>query len=118
MSKKAIVIGSGFGGIATALRARKLGFEVTLLERLNQIGGRAQTFKKDGFIFDAGPTVITAPFLFDELFELYDKDIKDYIEMIPVSPWYRYEFTDGTSLNYGGSVEDTLSEMKKLTQMM
>lgn len=114
MNKKAIVIGSGFGGIATALRARKLGFEVTLLERLNQIGGRAQTFKKDGFIFDAGPTVITAPFLFDELFELYDKDIKDYIEMIPVSPWYRYEFTDGTSLNYGGSVEDTLSEIEKI----
>ncbi|MAD92164.1 MAG: phytoene dehydrogenase [Gammaproteobacteria bacterium] len=114
MTKKVIIIGSGFGGIATALRARKMGFEVTLLERLNQIGGRAQTFKKDGFVFDAGPTVITAPFLFDELFELFDRNIKDYIEMIPVSPWYRYEFSDGTSLNYGGSVEDTLSEIEKI----
>jgi phytoene desaturase len=114
MSKQVVVIGSGFGGIASALRARKMGFEVTLLERLDQLGGRAQTFKKEGFVFDAGPTVITAPFLFDELFELFDRNIKDYVEIMPVTPWYRYEFNDGTYLNYGGSVEDTLAEIRRI----
>ena len=72
MKKKALVVGSGFGGIASALRLRKLGFHVTVLEKLNQIGGRARVFKKSGYTFDAGPTVITAPFLFDELFEEKD----------------------------------------------
>ena len=62
MSERVIVIGSGFGGLASALRARKLGFDVTVIERLEQLGGRAQTFNRDGFVFDAGPTVITAPF--------------------------------------------------------
>ena len=68
MEKKALVVGSGFGGIASALRLRRLGFQVTILEKLDQIGGRARVFKKSGYTFDAGPTVITAPFLFDELF--------------------------------------------------
>ena len=68
MKKQALVVGSGFGGIASALRLRKLGFKVTILEKLDQIGGRARVFKKSGYTFDAGPTVITAPFLFDELF--------------------------------------------------
>ena len=65
MKKQALVVGSGFGGIASALRLRKLGFKVTILEKLDQIGGRARVFKKSGYTFDAGPTVITAPFLFD-----------------------------------------------------
>jgi phytoene desaturase len=114
MSKQVVVIGSGFGGIASALRARKMGFDVTLVERLQQLGGRAQTFQQQGFIFDAGPTVITAPFLFEELFELFDRNIVDYIEMMPVTPWYRYEFNDGSHLNYGGSVDDTLAEIRRI----
>ena len=69
--KKAIVVGSGFGGIASALRLRANGFDVEIYEKLDQIGGRARVFKKSGYTFDAGPTVITAPFLFDELFELF-----------------------------------------------
>ena len=73
MEKKALVVGSGFGGIASALRLRRLGFQVTILEKLDQIGGRARVFKKSGYTFDAGPTVITAPFLFDELFKLFKK---------------------------------------------
>ncbi len=115
MAKHVIVIGSGFGGIASALRARKLGFEVTLIERLNQLGGRARTFERDGHTFDAGPTVITAPFLFEELFELFDRQLAQYAEMLPVSPWYRYEFNDGSRLDYGGSVEDTLNEIERLS---
>ena len=62
MSKTAIIVGSGFGGIAAALRMKSLGYDVTLHEKLNQLGGRARVFKKSGFTFDAGPTVITAPF--------------------------------------------------------
>ena len=79
MSEHVIVIGSGVGGLASALRARKMGFDVTVIERLDQLGGRARTFERDGFVFDAGPTVITAPFLFDELFALFDRKIEDYV---------------------------------------
>ena len=67
-SKHVAVIGSGFGGIATALRLRARGCRVTIIERLPHLGGRAQTFEREGFKHDAGPTVITAPFLFEELF--------------------------------------------------
>ena len=114
MSEHVLVIGSGFGGLASALRARKMGFDVTVIERLEQLGGRAQTFNRGGFTFDAGPTVITTPFLFDELFELFDRNIENYVEILPVSPWYRYEFNDGSHLNYGGTVEDTLKEIERI----
>ena len=67
----ALVIGAGFGGIASALRMRARGYKVTLVDRLEAIGGRAQVFEKGGYRHDAGPTVITAPFLFDELYELF-----------------------------------------------
>jgi len=66
-----LVIGAGFGGIASALRMRARGYDVTLIDRLDAIGGRAQVFERGGFRHDAGPTVITAPFLFDELFALF-----------------------------------------------
>lgn len=115
MNKHAVVIGSGFGGMAAALRARKLGFEVTLIERLEQLGGRARTFKRDGHTFDAGPTVITAPFLFEELFELFDRQLPEYAEILPVSPWYRYEFSDGSRMDYGGTIEDTVNEIERLS---
>ena len=115
MTKQVIVIGSGFGGMAAALRARKLGFDVSLIERLDQLGGRARTFQRDGHTFDAGPTVITAPFLFEELFELFDRRLPDYAEMLPVAPWYRYEFSDGSRMDYGGTVEDTLNEIERLS---
>ncbi len=114
-AKRVIVIGSGFGGLAAALRARAAGHEVVLLERLEQLGGRARTFKRKGYTFDAGPTVITAPFLFEELFELFGKRLTDYVDMLPVEPWYRFEFTDGSHLNYGGTVADTLAEIERLS---
>ena len=77
---KSIVIGSGFGGIAAALRLKAKNHNVTLIEKHPDLGGRARVFKKNGFIFDAGPTVITAPFLFDELFELFNKKRENYVE--------------------------------------
>ena len=73
---EAIVIGGGFGGIAAALRARAKGYNVTLFDQCNQLGGRAQVFHKKGFTFDAGPTVITAPFLFEELYKIFNHKSK------------------------------------------
>ena len=79
--KTAIVIGAGLGGISAALRLKAKGHKVTLLDRLDQLGGRARVFKQDGFKFDAGPTVVTAPFLINELFELFGKKREDYIDL-------------------------------------
>ena len=110
-----IVIGGGFGGIASALRLKALGHKVTLLERLDSLGGRAQVFEKNGFKHDAGPTVITAPFLFDELFELFDEKREDYVEFKPLDPWYRFHFHDGQTFDYSQTIEKTKQEMKKLS---
>ena len=74
-SKTAIVVGGGFGGIASALRLKAKGYNVTLIDQCDKLGGRAQTYEVDGFKHDAGPTVITASFLFEELFQLFNKDI-------------------------------------------
>ncbi len=111
---KAVVIGAGFGGIASALRLASHGHEVTVVEKLPNPGGRAQVFEKNGFKHDAGPTVITAPFLFDELFSLFNKKREDYVDFKPLNPWYRFVYPDNTQFNYGGSVEDTLKEISKI----
>ena len=114
-NKTAVVIGAGFAGIATALRLRALGYQVTLLERLNSLGGRAQVFERGGYRHDAGPTVITAPFLFDELFELFDEKLADYLEFVPLDPFYRFHFADGSQFDYRASVEDTLTEIRRFS---
>ena len=101
----AIVIGAGFGGIGAALRLRAMGYQVTLIERLDQLGGRAQVFEKDGFRHDAGPTVITAPFMFEELFQLFDENLADHLEFVPVDPWYRFHFPDGSDFDYGADMQ-------------
>ena len=108
-----LVIGAGFGGIAAALRMRAKGFDVTLVDRLNAIGGRAQVFERGGFKHDAGPTVITAPFLFDELFELFGETRSDHIEFRPLDPWYRFYFHGGRQFDYCRSIEDTNDQIRK-----
>ena len=113
MNKKAIVIGSGFGGIAISLRLQKLGYDTTIIEKLNDIGGRARVFKVNGFKHDAGPTVITAPFLFDELFSLFGKKRQDYLNFVPLEPWYRYYFHDGKTFDYCSTVEKTNEQISK-----
>ena len=110
---KLIVIGAGFGGIASALRMRAKGYEVTLIERNDQLGGRARVFEHQGFRHDAGPTVLTAPFLFDELFELFGKNRQDYVTFIPLDPWYRFVFPDGKTFDYGGTQEKIHAEIRK-----
>ena len=106
-----IVIGGGFGGIAAALRCRAMGANVTLVERLERLGGRAQVFEVDGFKHDAGPTVITAPFLFNELFQLFNEDINDYLKFVPLTPWYRFYFHDGRTFDYGQDMSSMRREI-------
>jgi phytoene desaturase len=111
---KALVIGAGFGGIAAALRLRAKGYEVTVLERGTMLGGRAQVFEREGFRHDAGPTVITAPFLLEELFALFGEKLADHVKLVPMKPWYRFRFHDGSTFDYGGTLEETLAEIAKL----
>src|SRR6056300_978496 len=115
MKNKLIVIGSGFGGIAAALRMRSKGYEVTLLEKHPDLGGRARVFKKGDFIYDAGPTVITAPYLFEELFSLFNKDIANYVKIVPLDLWYRFVFEDGSTFDYSGNANKMESEIKKFS---
>lgn len=110
---KAVVIGAGFGGIAAALRLRARGYAVTLLDKQTQLGGRAAVYRRNGYVFDAGPTVVTAPFLFDELFALFGKRRADYVTFVPLYPWYRVQFADGTYFDYGGTLEQTLDNIRK-----
>lgn len=115
MSAEAIVIGAGFGGLAAAVRLRALGYNVTVLEAGDQPGGRARVFQRDGFTFDAGPTVVTAPHLFDELFSALGRRREDYVEFVPVDPFYRCSFPDGECFDYVGDEERLLSQIEKLS---
>ena len=111
---KAIVIGAGFGGIAAALRLRAKGYTVTLIDRCAALGGRAQVYEREGFRHDAGPTVITAPFLFEELFALFGERFADHVKLVPLTPWYRFQFADGDTFDYGGTLEATLAEIERI----
>jgi len=102
----AVVIGSGFGGLAAAVRLGARGYRVTVLERRDQPGGRAYVFRDKGFVFDAGPTVVTAPFLFEELWQLAGKKMSDHIDMRPVTPFYRIRFDDGLVFDYTGDAAE------------
>lgn len=111
---QAIVIGAGFGGMASALRLRAKGYEVQLIDRCPMLGGRAQVYTRDGFRHDAGPTVITAPFLFEELFGLFGERLEASLTLVPLKPWYRFEFSDGDHFDYGGTLEETLAEISRI----
>ena len=115
MAKKIIVIGSGFGGLAAALRMRAKGFAVTLVEKHPDLGGRARVFKKDKFIYDGGSTVITAPYLLEELFSLFNKKISDYVKIVPLDLWYRFVFNDGETFNYNGNDKSMEEQIKKFS---
>lgn len=97
---KIVVIGAGFGGLAAAIRSRTRGHEVLLLEKLEQPGGRAGVFRQDGFTFDAGPTIITAPQLLEQLFDLAGRRMDEYVQLVRVDPFYRVRFHDGTSIDW------------------
>ncbi len=111
----AVVIGGGFGGLAAAVRLRARGYDVTLLEALDQLGGRARVFRRNGFTFDAGPTVITAPYLFDELFALVGRDARDYFDLVPVNPFYRILFHEGGSFDFVGDEGGLIAQIEQIS---
>ena len=103
--KQAIVIGAGFGGLALAIRLQSGGVQTTLLERRDKVGGRAYVYEQDGFVFDAGPTVITDPDCLDELWSLSGRKRQDDVEFMPVDPFYQLCWEDGDRFNYSGDQE-------------
>ncbi len=112
--KKAVVVGAGIGGLSSAFELLNKGYHVTVLEAGNQPGGRARVFKEKGYTFDAGPTVITAPYLFDELFELVGERTEDWVEFVPIDPFYRILFDDGSEFDYVGDEERLIENIRKI----
>ncbi len=106
---RAVVIGSGFGGLALAIRLQAAGAAVIVVEARDKPGGRAYVYEQDGFRFDAGPTVLTAPTVIDELFKIANRDRADYVELTELTPLYRLLWQDGTSFDYSGD-EATLEK--------
>ncbi len=111
----ALVIGSGFGGLAAAIRLAVRGYQVTVLEKLDAPGGRAYVHRRDGFVFDAGPTIVTAPFLFEELWTLCGKKMSDDIDLRPMDPFYRVRFDDGTWFDYRGDEAQMIAEVARFS---
>jgi phytoene desaturase len=111
----AVVIGSGFGGLAAAVRLGARGYRVTVLERLDAPGGRAYVYRQDGFTFDAGPTIITAPFLLDELWELCGRKLSDDVELRAMDPFYRMRFHTGEEFNYTGDADRMRAEVARFS---
>ncbi|HSN27267.1 MAG TPA: phytoene desaturase family protein, partial [Kofleriaceae bacterium] len=110
---RAAVIGSGFGGLAAAIRLATAGVRVTLFEARDKPGGRAYVYKEGGYTFDAGPTVITAPHCIEELFSEAGRSLADYCELLPVTPFYRLHWTsDGTTFDYDGNVENMIAQIR------
>jgi len=109
----ALVVGSGFGGLAAAIRLQARGYDTTILEMRDKPGGRAYVFLDRGFTYDAGPTIITAPFLIDELFALAGKQTEDYVRIVPVTPFYRIIFHDGQVFDYTGDEAHIIGEIRK-----
>ena len=109
------VIGSGFGGLAAAIRLQTMGLSVSIYEKRDLPGGRAYVFKDGGFTFDAGPTVITAPETLEELFELAGRKIEDYVELMPVTPFYKLFWEDGVTFDYTGDLDTTLQQIRRLS---
>ncbi len=111
--QKVIVIGSGFGGLATAVRLAIKGYDVEIFEKRDKLGGRAYVYEQDGFKFDGGPTVITAPFLFDEIFEAAGKRREDYFQMVPCDPFYRIFNHEGLRFDYNGDENFILDQIEQ-----
>ena len=113
--KKIAVIGAGFGGLAEAIRLQASGFQVTLFEKREKVGGRAYQLKKDGYTFDMGPSLITAPEIIQKIFRAASRDMKDYIDLVPLDPFYRIYFHDRSTMDYTGDTDRMKAEMAKFS---
>jgi phytoene desaturase len=111
----ALVIGAGVGGLAVAIRLGAKGYRVTVVDRLDAPGGRAYTYRQDGFTFDAGPTIITAPYIFEELWTLCGQRMADHVELRPCDPYYRITFDDGEHFTYSGDHSRMRAEVARLS---
>jgi len=111
----AVVIGSGFGGLAAAIRLGARGYKVTILEKLDAPGGRAYVFRQDGFTFDAGPTIITAPFLLEELWTLCGRKMSDDVDLRPLSPFYTLRFNDGETITCCADADAMRREVERIS---
>ena len=109
---KIVVIGAGFGGLSAAIRLRAQGHDVTILEALDQPGGRAIVHRQDGFTFDAGPTIITAPWLIHELFASAGRSSTDYLRLVPLDPFYSVRFEDGSVFRYTGRHDEIIAQIR------
>jgi len=109
----AVVIGSGFGGLAAAVRLGARGYRVTVVDKLEGPGGRAHVYRQDGYTFDAGPTIVTAPFLLEELWALCGKRFADHVDLREISPFYRIRFDDGSHFDYSGDHEAMKREIAR-----
>ena len=112
--RRAAVIGSGFGGLAAAIRLQSMGFETVCYEALDQPGGRAAVYEDGGYIFDAGPTVITAPHCLEELFELSGRRMADYVRLLPVTPLYRLQWSDGVAFDYVADEAGLIEQIRRV----
>jgi phytoene desaturase len=110
---KIVIIGSGFGGLAAGIRLRAAGHDVTIVEARDKPGGRAYVYEQDGFVFDAGPTILTAPALIDELFAVAGKRLDDSVSLVPLDPFYRVRFEDGSVFSYNGKEADTVGQIRQ-----
>lgn len=108
------IVGSGFGGLAAAIRLQAAGLHTTLFEARDKPGGRAYVHEQDGFTFDAGPTVITAPGCLEELFEVAGRRMSDYVELLPVHPFYRLQWEDGSRIDYDAADGQMEREVARL----
>ena len=113
--RHAVVIGSGFGGLAAAVRLGARGYRVTLLEKLDAPGGRAYVHHQDGFTFDAGPTILTAPFLFEDLWKLCGRRLADDVELRALGEFYQIRFDDGETFHYSGDPDAMRAEVARLS---
>ncbi len=111
--KKAVVIGAGFGGLAAAIRLSVKGYDVAIYEKLDGAGGRASVFRQDGHTFDAGPTIITAPFLLQELWALCGRRFEDDVQLVAMDPFYRIRFDDGSHFDYNGDPDHMRREVAR-----
>ncbi|MBB6427928.1 phytoene desaturase [Sphingopyxis sp. JAI128] len=114
MNRSAIVIGAGFGGLALAIRLQSAGVATTIVEARDKPGGRAYHWQKDGFTFDAGPTVITDPPCLEELWALSGQNMASDVELVPVAPFYRLNWPDGTNFDYSNDEAALRAEIARL----
>lgn len=114
MNKNVVIIGAGFGGLALAIRLQSAGIKTTIVEARDRPGGRAYFWEKDGFTFDAGPTVITDPPCLEELWALSGGQIADDVDLMPVKPFYRLNWPDGVQYDYSNDEEELRAEIRKI----